>query len=55
MAFAFHHDKDEYFKQQKDNAAEFIHPFVEQFVKIDSNLKVLEIGCAEGGVLCSFL
>jgi len=55
MAFDFHKNKDEYYLQQKDNATEFIHPFVEPFVKIDSNLKVLEVGCAEGGVLCSFL
>lgn len=55
MAFDFHKNKDEYYQQQKDNSTEFIHPFVEGFVKIDSSLKVLEIGCAEGGVLCSFL
>ncbi len=55
MAFAFHNNKDEYFKQQKDNAAEFIHPFVQGYMNIDSKLKVLEIGCAEGGVLASFL
>ncbi len=50
-----HHGKPEImFQQQLDNARQYVVPFV-QLVKSDfKNLKVLEIGAGEGGVLCAF-
>ena len=55
MALEFHGDKDRYFRMQRDNAAEFVLPFIEQVVEIQPGLRVCEIGCAEGGVLLAFL
>lgn len=55
MAFDFHKDKQRYFNMQTVNAAKSIIPFIEQEFKIIKGLKVLEIGCAEGGVLKAFI
>ncbi len=55
MAFDFHTDKDRYFKMQTTNAAKSIIPFIEQEFKLKEGHKVLEIGCAEGGVLKAFI
>lgn len=55
MAFDFHNNKQEYFNQQKINAATYVIPFIEQMKSIGPNTSVLEIGCAEGGVLMAFL
>lgn len=55
MAFEFHSDKDRYFDMQRENAAAYVIPFVRQFTRLPANAHVLEIGCAEGGVLKAFL
>lgn len=55
MAFEFHTDKERYFKMQTENAAKSIIPFIEQEFSITKGMKVLEIGCAEGGVLKAFI
>lgn len=55
MAFEFHQDKDRYFEMQRENAAEYVIPFIRQYTEIKANDHVLEVGCAEGGVLQAFL
>lgn len=55
MALEFHGDKDRYFRMQRDNAAEYVIPFIEQVVEVKAGMRVCEIGCAEGGVLLAFL
>lgn len=55
MAFEFHQDKDRYFAMQRENAASYLIPFIEEKVSIQSKHHVLEVGCAEGGVLKAFL
>ncbi len=53
--FDFHSDKSTYFKYQYRTAKEFIIPFLEQTFELTPDFKVLEIGCAEAGVLKAFL
>ncbi|MBK9729872.1 MAG: class I SAM-dependent methyltransferase [Chitinophagaceae bacterium] len=53
--FEFHKEKETYFNIQKENATKWVIPFVEKGLKITPGMKVLEIGCAEGGVLKAFL
>lgn len=55
MAYDFHTDKETYIKWQYENAANYVIPFIEQKLKIVKGMKVLEIGCAEGGVLKAFV
>lgn len=40
---------------QAENAAAWVIPFIEEKIKIREGMRVLEIGCAEGGVLKSFV
>jgi SAM-dependent methyltransferase len=55
MAIHFHSNKELYFQMQRENAAEYVIPFIEQVLPVLPGLNVLEIGCAEGGVLLAFL
>ncbi|MCB0634202.1 MAG: methyltransferase domain-containing protein [Saprospiraceae bacterium] len=55
MAFEFHKDKDRYFEMQRENAADYVIPFIQQHTDLPAGAHVLEIGCAEGGVLKAFL
>ncbi len=55
MAFDFHADKERYFQIQYENSKTSVIPFIKDHVKIGSNTNVLEIGCAEAGVLKAFL
>lgn len=55
MALEFHKDKRGYFEMQHKNAVSFVLPFIEQESSIEEGMSVLEIGCAEGGVLLAFL
>ena len=55
MGLEFHSDKNAYFRMQRDNATEFVIPFIEEVIEIKPGMEVLEIGCAEGGVLKAFL
>jgi 2-polyprenyl-3-methyl-5-hydroxy-6-metoxy-1,4-benzoquinol methylase len=53
--FKFHKDKEHYFNIQYQISKEYIIPFVASFCDLNKELKVLEIGCAEAGVLKAFL
>ncbi len=52
--FDFHKDKARYFNMQYTNSKEYILPFIEKYVNHDKKLDILEIGCAEAGVLKAF-
>lgn len=53
--FEFHADKERYFNMQADNARSYVVPFVEAHTPILPGSRVLEIGCAEAGVLKAFI
>lgn len=53
--FEFHKDKVRYFDMQYRTSKEHIIPFVEPFLKMDEKLEIMEIGCAQAGVLKAFL
>lgn len=55
MAYDFHKDKQTYIQFQYENAVNYVIPFIEQSLPIQKGMKVLEIGCAEGGVLKAFV
>lgn len=52
--YDFHSNKELYFNIQYKTSKEYIIPFIENNVEIDRDLKILEIGCAEAGVLKAF-
>ncbi|MCH8904032.1 MAG: class I SAM-dependent methyltransferase, partial [Bacteroidetes bacterium] len=52
--FDFHKEKERYFKYQYLTSKEYIIPFINSEVDVKRELKVLEIGCAEAGVLKAF-
>lgn len=55
MAFEFHKNRDVYVAHQRTNASEYLIPFIEKTLSIEPGLRVMEIGCGEGGVLKAFL
>jgi 2-polyprenyl-3-methyl-5-hydroxy-6-metoxy-1,4-benzoquinol methylase len=53
MVYKFHSDKKRYFQLQSNTSKNYILPFIGS--KTWENEFVLEVGCAEGAVLSSFL
>jgi len=53
--FEFHTDKKRYFDIQSLNSEKYVLPFIQSHFHIDKGMRVLEIGCGEGGVLKPFL
>ena len=53
--FEFHKDRKRYFEIQVLNAEEYVIPFIEEKFSIKAGMRVLEIGCGEGGVLKAFI
>ncbi|HUZ59987.1 MAG TPA: class I SAM-dependent methyltransferase [Hanamia sp.] len=53
--FEFHADRKRYFDIQLLNAEKYVLPFIEANFIIIPNMRVLEIGCGEGGVLKAFI
>lgn len=54
MAFEHHRNHRMRFDQQVENARDYVIPFIEQNLKLVSGMRVLEVGCGEGGVLKPF-
>lgn len=54
MSFDFHKNKEVYIKHQRENAENYVIPFIERKLPV-KGLRVMEIGCAEGGVLQAFI
>lgn len=55
MPFEFHKNKEKYIQFQYENAMHYVIPFIEQKLPLKKGLRVLEIGCAEGGVIKAFV
>lgn len=53
--FEFHADRKRYFEIQAMNADKYVIPFIEEKKPVRGGMRVLEIGCGEGGVLKAFL
>lgn len=52
--YDFHSNKEVYFNIQHKTSVEHILPFIEKYSPIKKSYKILEIGCAEAGVLKAF-
>jgi len=50
-----HTDKRRYFNEQGKTTKKFVVPLLEEFLKVDAQTRVLEIGCAEAGNLKPFV
>ncbi|WP_298741968.1 class I SAM-dependent methyltransferase [uncultured Chitinophaga sp.] len=55
MALQQHKDANIRYQQQVDNSRTYVIPFIEQAMPVTTGLRVMEIGCGEGGVLTPFL
>ena len=53
--FEFHSDRKRYFDIQVLNAEKYLIPFIEEKFCVRPGMRVLEIGCGEGGVLKAFI
>ena len=53
--FEFHADRKRYFDIQEENARRYVIPFIEEKFPIQPGMRVMEIGCGEGGVLKAFV
>lgn len=53
--FEFHGDRKRYFDIQVLNAEQYVIPFIEEKFAVKPGMRVLEIGCGEGGVLKAFI
>ncbi|MEO0899361.1 MAG: class I SAM-dependent methyltransferase [Bacteroidota bacterium] len=54
MALAQHSSTDVRFQQQVDNSEDYLLPFIQEVLPAREGLRVMEIGCGEGGVLKTF-
>jgi 2-polyprenyl-3-methyl-5-hydroxy-6-metoxy-1,4-benzoquinol methylase len=52
--FDFHKDKERYFNMQKETSVNYVIPFIEDCIDLSEPKAILEIGCAEAGVLKAF-
>lgn len=52
--FEFHADRKRYFDIQVLNAGKYVIPFIREKFSLQPGMRILEIGCGEGGVLKAF-
>jgi len=52
--YNFHKDKEKYFNYQFLTTRDYIIPFIEDYIHLIPSMRILEIGCAEAGVLKAF-
>ena len=50
-----HTYRSKYFQEQEHTTRKYVIPFIEQFREVSATLRVIEIGCGEGGNLIPFL
>jgi len=55
VSLVHHGNAEMQFEQQYLNAKNYIIPFIEPYKPITENVKVMDIGCGEGGVLKAFI
>ncbi|HEY8919529.1 MAG TPA: class I SAM-dependent methyltransferase [Chitinophaga sp.] len=55
MALQQHKDANLRYQQQVDNSRTYVLPFIEQAMPLVPGMRVMEIGCGEGGVLTPLL
>lgn len=55
MTLKQHTDARERFNQQVENSQEYVLPFIAATMRLGAGVRVLEIGCGEGGVLLPFV
>lgn len=55
MSLEHHGNAEMQFEQQYLNAKNYIIPWIENYKKLNSETKVMDIGCGEGGVLKAFI
>lgn len=55
MSLPQHRDPKLKFEQQRDNSENYVMPFIEERFQWQKGMKVMEVGCGEGGVLVPFL
>jgi SAM-dependent methyltransferase len=55
MTYDYHRDRAQYFEHQRRVTREHVIPFIQSAWRIPPAARVLEIGCAEAGVLRAFL
>lgn len=53
--YEFHKDKARYFGMQYKTTKEYIIPYISDHINLSEQKQILEIGCAEAGVLKAFL
>jgi len=54
MALEQHSSLETRFRQQVENAADYLVPFIGEAMPVQAGMRVMEIGCGEGGVLRAF-
>ncbi|HEU4554174.1 MAG TPA: class I SAM-dependent methyltransferase [Chitinophaga sp.] len=55
MALQQHKDANLRYQQQVDNSRTYVLPFIEQAMPLAAGMRIMEIGCGEGGVLTPLL
>lgn len=55
MSLAQHTDHALRYRQQEENSQAYVLPFIKEALPVTADMRVMEIGCGEGGVLVPFL